>query len=145
MLHLLQFCVAGEPFGKERPATRIVNGRATIYTPNDTKRYEAKVGEAFRSVAGDSFRYGDDVALSIEVTLYYPIPKSRPKKTQQLMRERSIPPICKPDVDNCLKAIMDGLQSCGAFKDDSRVVFASVTKLYADEPRVEVNIYEWLD
>jgi Holliday junction resolvase RusA-like endonuclease len=45
----------------------------------------------------------------------------------------------KPDGDNMLKAVGDGLNGI-AFKDDSQIVCAKVTKQYGDKPGLDVMV-----
>jgi Holliday junction resolvase RusA-like endonuclease len=40
----------------------------------------------------------------------------------------------KPDVDKLIRAVLDALTDAGVFRDDSRVVQVSATKIYADKP-----------
>lgn len=45
------------------------------------------------------------------------------------------------DLDNLMKAVLDGLNGT-AFADDSQVISATLEKLQAPEPRLEIEIYE---
>ena len=51
-------------------------------------------------------------------------------------------PTKKPDLDNVLKAVLDGLNGI-AFVDDSQVVAITVRKKYTLTPSVAVAIYRW--
>ena len=42
-------------------------------------------------------------------------------------------PLKKPDIDNCIKVILDSLNGI-AYKDDSQVVSLKIEKYYADKP-----------
>ena len=50
-------------------------------------------------------------------------------------------PVKKPDVDNILKIVMDGLNGI-AYPDDKQITDAHVKKRYSSEPRVEVVLME---
>jgi Holliday junction resolvase RusA-like endonuclease len=52
-------------------------------------------------------------------------------------------PLRKPDLDNVAKAILDGLtdtQAC--WVDDAQVVELSISKVYDEVERVEVEIWQ---
>ena len=69
------------------------------------------------------------------------IPKSASKKKAQLMRERKIRPMKKPDFDNIGKIVCDSLNDI-AYHDDAQIVDAQVRKFFSDDPRVVVTIQE---
>ena len=77
------------------------------------------------------------VALRLDVCL--PIPASWSGKKQERAVRDEIRPATKPDLDNILKAICDGLNGV-AWKDDVQVVEATVSKNYRRSPRVVVLI-----
>ena len=124
------FTVPGEPTGKGRP--RITKWGA--HTPEKTVLYENLVKTAY-----DSEMLQGEIALSVEA--FYQIPSSASKKKQELMRSGELRPTKKPDCDNVLKIVADALNGI-AYKDDSQVVFASVSKQYADTPKVIVTLQE---
>jgi Holliday junction resolvase RusA-like endonuclease len=57
------------------------------------------------------------------------------------MMAGDILPIVKPDADNIIKIICDGLNTV-AYKDDKQIIDIYFTKKYSDRPRVEVEIYK---
>ena len=59
----------------------------------------------------------------------------------QLMRERKIRPMKKPDFDNIGKIVCDSLNDI-AYHDDAQIVDAQVRKFFSDDPRVVVTIQE---
>lgn len=61
------------------------------------------------------------VPVSVTVTTYRALPKSRPKSI------KSEPDVYKPDADNIAKLVLDALSGV-AFYDDSHVVCLHVTK-----------------
>ena len=69
------------------------------------------------------------------------VPKSASKKKAQLMRERKIRPMKKPDFDNIGKIVCDSLNDI-AYHDDAQIVDAQVRKFFSDDPRVVVTIQE---
>lgn len=132
----VSFIIPGEPCGKGRPRFT-AGGRA--YTPAKTANYETLVKWEYQQAAR-GHRYAD-VSLKMTVVAYYGIPKSASERKKGDMRFGLIRPTKKPDADNVLKIIADALNQI-AYPDDAQIVEASVTKLYADEPRVIVTIEE---
>lgn len=111
----INFKVIGQPQGKSRP--RFVNGHA--YTPKETKEYEANIGKAYIIAAkGYCFK---DKPVSLKIVVYL-------RRTKSNKREFAT---TKPDVDNIIKAVFDGLNGI-AFDDDKQVVDITACKLYCD-------------
>ena len=52
-----------------------------------------------------------------------------------------IKPTRKPDLDNIAKSILDSLNGI-AWNDDSQITNIWISKHYAEEPRVEVTLFE---
>lgn len=110
------------PVPKGRP--RYANGHA--YTPKRTRDYE----ETIRS----AWKYGMlEGPLFVEMYFNFPIPK----KGDPLWIGR--PHLKHPDLDNLVKAVLDGLQG-KAFKDDSEVCMINASKTYNVGPYVAVRI-----
>ena len=100
---MLSFEIPGDPVAKARPRASMVAGRARLYTPAKTNKYEARVAIfAQQAMAGRPVIAGP-VALS--VTALFPIPASWPKKRQAAARAGTEQHTKKPDLDNVLKAI----------------------------------------
>ena len=135
----VEFFVPGQPVGKGRPRATVRAGRARLYTPAKTEKYEARVALfAQQAMAGRPVMAGP-VALS--VTALFPIPPSWPKKRQAAARAGTEQHTKRPDADNCAKAILDGLNGV-VWKDDSQVVTLSIEKRYSDRPGVLVTVME---
>lgn len=80
-----------------------------------------------------------DCAIVAKVTFVFPPLKSWNKVTKLLFESgKVIYKTSKPDVDNCLKSIFDGLNGI-VFIDDSRVSKVESEKIYGKEPRVELE------
>jgi Holliday junction resolvase RusA-like endonuclease len=100
----------------------------------------AKLRAAREAHGGETIRE----AVSLEVQLYWPMPKTRPSWCSREAwqdRQFGIPRITKPDGDNCEKAIMDALVAAGILEDDAFVVRGTWTKLHVPEgPRIEIHL-----
>ena len=132
-----EIIIDGEPCGKGRPRfTR--NGHA--YTPEKTVTYENNVRFAYLSEYGRQ-KFPETSQLRLEVKAFYGIAKSDSKKRKAAKIQGTIRPTKRPDMDNIVKAIADGLNAI-AYHDDAQIVECSVEKWYSDEPRVEVTIWE---
>lgn len=137
----ISFCVPGKPGAKGRPRFSSYGGYVHTYTPKETASYENLVKVMYLEAA-DGFRFGDDEMICITIDACFEIPKSFSKKKRNDAMMDIIRPIGKPDTDNVNKIICDALNGV-AFKDDSRIVAATVTKRYSDTPCVLVKISSW--
>ena len=140
---MIQFTYHGEAVGKGRPRVTRRGGFVQTYTPPKTRAFEEAI--KFEFMAGNSDPmpvYPKGEPLVAYITVYEAIPKSYTKKQRKLIDEGKLYPTKKPDCDNILKAVLDALNGC-AYEDDSQVVHATISKAYADEPSVIVNIMGW--
>ena len=140
----INFTVNGKPFGKQRPKFSRVGNYVKTYTPDKTVNYENLGQFAFMEQVGSNDNLPFKDALEVSMIAYYPIAKSKPKKTKLRMSLGYELPTKKPDCDNIAKAVLDALNGI-AFDDDAQVVKLHVYKKYADTPRVEVSIREVFD
>ena len=132
------FTVPGEPVGKGRP--RFVRQTGRTYTPEKTAVYENLVKMAYAGAA-QGWKFSDSAELGIRIEAYFAIPKSKSKREQRDMEIGVIKATKKPDADNILKVIADALNHM-AYRDDSQIVYAEVSKKYAKTPRTQVLIWE---
>lgn len=132
---ILRFTVPGEPVAKGRPRfTRA--GRS--YTPTKTERYENLVRMSYVQKYGN--RKPAEVPLQLSIRAIFPIPKSWSKKKRAAAEADNVPKISRPDLDNVLKAVADGLNGV-AWTDDSLIYSLEAWKGYGTIPRVEVIIW----
>lgn len=135
---IYEFEVPGQIKGKERPRLNMYTGR--VYTPGNTKDYETMVGQYFK------LKYPRikplEGRIKVSIIVYFEILKSTSKKAKEDMLNGIISPTKKPDIDNIVKVILDGLNKI-AFVDDNRVTKIEVEKKYAEEPKVYVTIEEY--
>ncbi|WP_341456301.1 RusA family crossover junction endodeoxyribonuclease [Clostridium merdae] len=137
----IQFVVPGPPQGKARPrVVRAKNGMSMTYTPDKTVVYEELVRLRFKA-ATQGFRFSDDAQLAMQITAFYPIPKSKSKRIQADMMAGVLRPTKKPDCDNVIKIICDALNEL-AYKDDAQIVVTQMSKYYGEIPRTLVKIME---
>lgn len=130
---MIRFTVPGLPQGKGR--ARFGNGRT--YTPAKTVAYEGLIAhEAQQVMQGRDLI---EAPVHVIVTAFFPIPKSWSAKRKAEAGNGLMWHTSKPDGDNILKAVGDGLNGV-VFKDDSQVALSKVIKQYAPVPRLEVVV-----
>ena len=137
---IVRFTIPGKPCGKGRPRFAQRGRFVKTYTPEQTVNYENLVILEYQRSA-KNFRFEDNAALRVNITAYYPIPKSVSAKKRADMIAGAIRPTTKPDWDNIGKIVCDALNGI-AYRDDSQIVDGRTIKFYAENPRVEVEMYE---
>jgi Holliday junction resolvase RusA-like endonuclease len=136
---MIGFVVPGTPVAKGRPRFAKVGGFVRTYTPKETSNYESKVA-LFCSQAYSGRPIEGPVLVKIRA--YFPIPKTTLRKAEREKAEREeLPMSKKPDADNIIKSVLDGMQKV-AFVDDSQVYGVMCFKIYSKYPRVEVIVEE---
>lgn len=133
----LTFSMAGEPRGKGRPRATVRGGFASVYTDAKTRKYEASAKAV--AVAAMAGRPPFEGPLSVSLRFRMPIPKSASKRTKAAMSAGETAHVSRPDIDNLGKAILDALNKV-VFHDDGQVVRAFSTKVYAEQPGVDVRV-----
>ena len=137
----IEIVIAGEPVAKGRPrlAVHPIRGqpRAMAYTPAKTRNYENLIKMAAGQAMGDRPPLNGPVKMF--VAAYLPIPKSLSKKRQAMAEAGEMRPTKKPDIDNFMKAALDGCNKI-AFVDDSQVVDLHAVKVYSRRPRLVIRI-----
>jgi len=133
----LAFTVLGEPRGKGRPKFASRGGHAVAYTDKATASYEnlvAYTADQEMKKAGVGMFEGP---LAVSISIWIKIPASASKKKQAAIDGT----YCtrKPDVDNAVKIILDGLNGV-AFADDVQVTRLVVEKRWSHRPRADVVV-----
>ena len=114
---MISFIVPGRPRPKQRPR---IGRNGAVYTPRETRDYERFVGWCALQAMGGEKPIAGPVAL--EALFYFKNCKT-------------------PDLDNCIKALLDGLQGV-VFQNDRQVQKQSYEMRFDKEERVEVRIWE---
>lgn len=134
--HCFEFTVEGNPVGKSRPRW----GNGHMYTPKLTSQYEQLIKSYFYEKYGMAQK--PLVApVGVRLKIVYPIPVSTSKANSRKMLSGVTAAVCKPDLDNVIKIVLDALNGI-AYKDDSDIIAVSATKEYGKVPRVEIQIQE---
>lgn len=122
----MEFIVEGDPQGKARP--RFSQKSGTVYTPTKTVRYERLIRKAFLDAGGNAIP--SDCYVGITVDAYFQIPKSYTKGKRLACQHNINRPAKKPDIDNILKIVLDGLNGV-AYADDKQVIEVRCRKFYS--------------
>lgn len=130
--------VDGMAKGKQRP--RFSRKTHTVYTPSATTDFEKRVKQAWLDGYGDLKAHGE---VMVSMQFYYPVPKSDSKKVRKAKLDEEIAPTIKPDIDNLIKSVLDGLNGV-AFGDDKQVTSITAAKLYSEKAHTIVSV-SWED
>lgn len=132
------FTIPGEPVAKARARATMIAGRARMYTPAKTERFEARVALfAQQAMQG---RPPFDGAVALTVVALFPVSESWPKKRKAAALEGRELHTKKPDLDNVIKAVKDGMNGI-VWRDDAQVaILRECRKGYDALPRVHVMV-----
>ena len=133
---MIQFTIPGPPKGKGRPRFARMGNFVKTYTPKETASWENLVKVMYLQANPGP---PTELPVSIQIMAYFPIPKSMRKSERELAEKEGLPVQTKPDIDNVLKGILDGLNGV-AFVDDKQVYRIWAEKWYSLVPRTEVKI-----
>lgn len=132
--------IPGEPVAKGRPKLGNIGGHARAFTPAKTRRYEDVVRQR-ATVEWGGRPLIAECAIEIIATFYRAIPQSWSKAKRAAALDGSLRPIGRPDADNLLKSLTDGMNSV-IYYDDCLLTDLYARKRYALEPRVEI-LLQW--
>ena len=128
----IEFTVHGKPQPQGSAKAFIPKGwnRAIITSDNKTlKPWRQDVSAmALQAMAGQPMELG---AVRVTVSFWW----SKPKSTKKSVVHK----ITKPDIDKCLRSILDSLTGI-AFKDDSQVVECHILKWFGDQEGARVTV-----
>ncbi|MFJ8513397.1 RusA family crossover junction endodeoxyribonuclease [Lysinibacillus xylanilyticus] len=137
-MNVLKIEIPGDVQAQQRPKFSRYGNNVSVRDPKESKDYKSFVRLVAAQVAPDEL-ITEEIRLCIDV--YRKIPKSFSKKKHQQAVDGVLKPTTKPDIDNLVKGIKDGLSKV-LWHDDSQVTELVARKLYSDNPRAEVTI-EW--
>ncbi|MBR8362158.1 RusA family crossover junction endodeoxyribonuclease [Burkholderia sp. AU19243] len=135
----VEFVIPGTPVAKGRPKFARRGAHVTTYTPEKTERYENLVKMAARAAMRDDEPYAGPIRLIVHIGL--PIPSSWSMKKQEAAAAGAIGATKKPDADNVVKALKDGMNGV-VYVDDGQVVDLWISKRYARTPGVRIEAIE---
>lgn len=130
-MYRIEIEVSGQPQGKGRPRfTR--TGRA--YTPDKTRQYEARIKAAAWAEMQKHSLEATKRPVHVDVIAFMDIPKSWSKKKRMEAEYGAITPTAGYDLDNIVKAALDGVQGV-IFDDDRQVSSIKARKTFCHPDR----------
>ena len=129
----VRFTVYGEPQGKARARTvrNQYTGKTMSYTPDKTALYENLIRMEYQAQCRGHF-FPRGTAVAVRIDCYMKPPKGK----------HSGRPLKKSDWDNIGKVVCDSLNGV-AWYDDTQIADGEVHKYWAaEQPRIEVKIWE---
>jgi Holliday junction resolvase RusA-like endonuclease len=136
---VVTFEVPGDPHGKGRPKFARRGNFVQTYTDKKTTSYEDLVRFHANIAMVDLAPLESAVAVYIYIKLA--VPKSYSKKRTEACLSGLERPTKKPDWDNVAKSICDAMNGI-VYMDDTQIVDAHVTKVYAANAGVDVGVKE---
>lgn len=118
--------VSGQPVGKGRPR---FTKTGQVYTPPKTREYEQRIHASAWAAMKEQKIEPTEKFVHLEVTAFMEIPKSWSKIKQLEAEYGVIKPTCKPDLDNIVKSVGDGLENV-VYYSDKQVTSINAKKVY---------------
>lgn len=138
-MNTIEFTIDGEVQAQGRPrAGKTKYGKTIMYDPSASRNYKQYVKLVVSQYKPEKPYEGE---IELSVVVYRKIPKSMPKWRQKLARAGKLRPVTKPDLDNYVKGIKDGMTGI-IWRDDNQVTRLTIEKLYSDSPRAEIKVVE---
>jgi Holliday junction resolvase RusA-like endonuclease len=137
MTLVVTFTVDGDPVPKGRPRFSTRGKFPVAYTPEKTKTYESEVGMMAKVAMGASKAL--EGALEAFIYVPFPIPSSYSKKRTEACLSDSEKHTKRPDLDNVVKSVIDGMSEI-VFFNDSQITSIHATKVYGEVAKVEVVV-----
>lgn len=125
------FEVLGIPVAQGRPRfIRQGDNAVVVKDPEKSKSWKESVRwQAIEHMKGETPIL--DGAIKVAMWFIFPRPKSLQKKIRHHSR--------RPDIDNCLKGVLDSLKGI-CWRDDSQVNVLYMHKMYGETPGVKIEI-----
>jgi Holliday junction resolvase RusA-like endonuclease len=133
----IMFTIYGHPIAKGRPRFSTRGKFPVAYTPEKTKTYESEVGMMAKAAMGASKVLEGALEAFIYVT--FPVPPSYSKKRTEACLNDVEKHTKRPDLDNVIKAVIDGMDKI-VFNNDSQITSIHSTKVYGEVAKVEVMV-----
>jgi Holliday junction resolvase RusA-like endonuclease len=127
----LKITIPGPPIAKKRPRFYRRGSFVGTYNPQETE--EGRWLLTARSQFPQEKLFGP---LTLDIFFYMPIPKGSLKKIQSM---NQTPHVKTPDVDNCIKFVLDCLNG-ELWEDDRQVWKINARKVYAINPETVIFV-----
>jgi Holliday junction resolvase RusA-like endonuclease len=125
--------IDGAPVAKARPR---MTRRGHVYTPRETRAYETLVRQlAALEMRGKAPLQG---AVRVELLVELALPQSWSRAKQLAALAGEIMPASRPDIDNFVKAALDGINAI-VIADDAQIVELRARKKFG-EPKLVLTV-----
>ena len=125
--------------GKGRPRFARQGTFVKTYTDAKTLTYEKSIQTYAKKAMGSTSPLTGAVAAYLHIGI--PIPPSYSKTRQKACIEGLERPTKKPDIDNIVKAVLDGMNGI-VYLDDKQVVDLHLTKVYSSKEGIDIMVKE---
>ena len=125
--------------GKGRPRFARQGTFVKTYTDAKTLTYEKSIQTYAKQAMGSTSPLIGAVAAYLHIGI--PIPPSYSKTRQKACIEGLERPTKKPDIDNIVKAVLDGMNGI-VYLDDKQVVDLHLTKVYSLSEGIDIMVKE---
>jgi Holliday junction resolvase RusA-like endonuclease len=136
---MIVFTVPGQPQGKGRARFARRGAFVRAYTSEKTVAYEGLIALAGEKAMAGREHLTGPVELTIQAV--FQMPKSWSQKRRNAALLNPDWHTGKPDGDNVLKAVGDGLNGI-VWRDDAQVARCSISKAYGPTPGLTVKVVE---
>lgn len=116
----------GKVVSKGRPRM----GKHSVYTPAETREFEAAVKEAAREQIKTQNNWPMTGSVHAELFVYDAIPEKWPEWMKMLATSQYIFKKDRSDLDNKTKSILDALNGI-IYKDDNQITKLTITRRYS--------------
>ena len=132
-----------EPVEQARPrAVRFGKG-VRMYDPKKVAVYKKQLGYLARQAMQERGLEPFDGPLEVRFEFYRSVQTSISKKERARRLLGAHRPTVKPDLDNYIKSASDALNGI-IWADDNLIISLEAKKFYAEQPRLMVEVREWL-
>lgn len=125
--------------GKGRPRFARQGTFVKTYTDAKTLTYEKSIQTYAKKAMGSTSPLIGAVAAYLHIGI--PIPPSYSKTRQKACINGDERPTKKPDIDNIVKAVLDGMNGI-VYLDDKQVVDLHLTKVYSSKEGIDIMVKE---
>ena len=125
--------------GKGRPRFARKGTLVKTYTDAKTLTYEKSIQTYAKQAMGSTSPLIGAVAAYLHIGI--PIPPSYSKARQIACINGDERPTKKPDIDNIVKAVLDGMNGI-VYLDDKQVVDLHLTKVYSSKEGIDIMVKE---